>query len=65
MPKKKEFFEKDYQKITQELEEKAVKEEFYIRENGKKVKLNLSLNSFPTDQLFEVPADLFTFTGVD
>lgn len=29
-----------------------MKEEFYIKENGKKVKLSLNLNSLPTDQLF-------------
>ena len=65
VPKKSEFFEKDFQKINQEMEQKAMREEFYIKENGKKVKLSLSLNSFPTDQLFEVPAGLFTITGLD
>lgn len=27
-------------------------EDFYIKENGKKVKLNLSINALPTEQIF-------------
>lgn len=65
MPKKTDFFEKDFHKINQELEKAATKEEFFIKENGKKVKLNLNLNSLPTDQLFEVPEGMFQITGVD
>jgi hypothetical protein len=65
VPRKSEFFEKDFLKISQQLEKNALKEEFFIKENGKKVKLSLSINSLPTDQLFEVPAGMFTITGAD
>jgi hypothetical protein len=33
--------------------------DFYVREGGKKIKLSFDVNSFATDQLFEVPAGLF------
>ena len=65
MPKKAEYFEKDFEKIKRQLQQKQINEDFFIRENGKKVKLSLNLNSFPTDQIFEIPADMFTFTGID
>lgn len=42
-----------------------MQEDFFIKENGKKMKLSLNLNFLPTDQLFEVPDGMFKITGVD
>ena len=36
-------------------------EDYYIKENGKKVKLKFNLNAIVTDKLFEIPSHLFTF----
>lgn len=44
----------------QERIKKESQGEYYIKENGKKIKLNFDINSIVTDQLFEVPAHLFT-----
>jgi hypothetical protein len=36
-------------------------EDFFIKQNGKKVKIRLNINALPSDQLFEVPANLLVF----
>lgn len=45
------------------MEEKAKQdsEEFFIKQNGKKVKISLNINALPADQLFEVPSDILVF----
>ena len=62
-PKLKEVFDKDYEQANKMIDKKnrQAGEEFYVKENGKKIKLNLSINAIPTDQAFEVPSNMFTF----
>ncbi len=37
----------------------------YVKQNGKKVKLNFDLHSIEADKLFEVPMELFQFVHAD
>ena len=60
----KETFESDFQEITKKLDEKSKKDSnLYIMENGKKKKISVNLHSIATDQLFEVPFDMFDIQG--
>lgn len=65
VPKKEEFFDQDFEEINKELNRKAHEElnEFYIKENGKKVKLSFNINTLATEQLFEVPEGMFQISG--
>lgn len=59
-PKVEEFFEHDFHEIEKSLSKKKSKQDFFIVQQGKKVKLNFDMHSFQTDKLFEIPSDLFT-----
>jgi hypothetical protein len=37
----------------------------YLKQNGKKVRLNFDLHSIEADKLFEVPMELFQFVHAD
>lgn len=61
-PKIKEIYEGDFNEINKKMAE-GTNNEFYVRENGKKRKITFNLNSVATDQLFEIPMDLFKIQG--
>lgn len=51
-PKLQEFYEDDFHDIQSSLKKKSNSNDFFIVQDGKKVKLNFNVHSFETDKLF-------------